>query len=127
MSQPMRALHRIATRDVYTAPWSAPLPTALAELEEHGWDALPIVDAGLLEGVYTLAALQRWLVEAGELTLQGATFDLLRPIIGSGSAAKAPTHGAVRGVRVMPEEATVPEVEAASRRQNRHGDYLLGV
>ncbi len=127
IAQPPRALDWMATCTPFTAQWNMPLRSALATLEEHGWDTLPVVENDRLEGMYTLASLQSWLLDAGSLTLDDTTVQSLRSRIAFVESDPANVHRSVPGVALMPEASTVREVEDAFRASNRPGAYLLAV
>ena len=127
IATPPRALDWMATCTPFTAQWNTPLRSALGTLEEHGWDTLPVMQDGRLEGMYTLASLQSWLLEAGKLALGDATVELLRSRIAFTDADPVNAQRSVRGVALMPETATVREAEDAFRASNRPGAYLLAI
>ena len=127
ISQPPKALDWMATRESFTASWNTPLFEALGVLEKNGWDTLPIVENNCLEGMYTLASLQSWLLDTGYIALENATLNDMRSRIGFDKDDLSNERFCVRGVRIMAEEATVREVEDLFRAHNQIGQYILVV
>lgn len=127
IAQPPRALEWMATCEPFTATWDTPLCDALSILEKNGWDTLPIIEENCLEGMYTIAALQSWLIDTGSLNLDGTTLRSMQSRIGFVQTDRNNHQNSVRGVVIVSESTTVREVEELFRMRNQIGMYLLAV
>lgn len=129
---PPPALALIATRDLYTAAWDTPIVEALAFIQQRGFDTVPILDRGVIAGMYTEQCLQRLVVaalQAGELfhLSPRAAFSELQPACGFNPADPLNASDQPALIRFMPADASVEAIEKLFRTEGRDSRFIAAV
>jgi hypothetical protein len=130
--QPPPALEVIATRDLYTASWETRIVEALAYIQQRGFDTVPILEQGLIVGMYTEQCLQRLVVAAlqsGQLfgLSPHASFSELRPECEFNSADPVNAMNHPPLIRFLRAEASVEETEDLFRVEAREMRFIAAV
>ncbi|HOF42094.1 MAG TPA: hypothetical protein PLD73_18650 [Candidatus Hydrogenedentes bacterium] len=132
LKNPPAALDSIATIDIFSVTWSTEIKSGLDLILGAGYDTIPILEQGCLEGIYTfhclqLAAFSRIALRASFHLSADATFAELKDYCAFSAEDLTNSRNTLRLVKLMARDARIEDVEALFRAEAARNHFLAAV